>query len=143
MIKKLNTFVATIASILTLLALDFAYLGVMTLFYKKSIKTIQGGEDMKITIIPAVMCYIIMVIGLVFIVITQLSRYGNVRGLSLTNKMKYALRFGGVLGFVIYGVFNTTNLAVFRRYSVPLSIIDILWGTILYTVATLVYLVLS
>lgn len=98
---------------------------------------------MTLNVFAAIFCYLIMIIGLVFIIITQLSRYGSLRSLSQVNKLKYALRFGGVVGFVVYGVFNTTNLAVFKRYSVPLAIIDIIWGTLLFTIATYVYLVIS
>jgi uncharacterized membrane protein len=141
--KKINTYFAMLLAIITLLIIDFVYIGVVSVFYKRSIRGIQGGEDMSISIIPAVVCYVIMTIGLVFIVLTQLSRYGSLRSLSLQNKFKYALRFGGLLGFVIYGVFNTTNLAIFKRYSVPLAIIDIIWGTVLYTLATFIYLIMS
>lgn len=141
--KKHNIYFAVILAIFALLILDFIYLASVSVFYKKSITNIQGGEEMKINVWSAIACYVIMVIGLVFIVITQLSRYGTLRSLSHVNKIKYALRFGGVVGFVIYGVFNTTNLAVFQRYSVPLAVIDIIWGSLLYTIATYVYLIMS
>lgn len=141
--KKHNILFAIITSIFTLLVLDFIYIASVSIFYKKSIQHIQGGEDMKLNIFSAISCYAIMIIGLVFIIITQLSRYGTLRSLSQINKFKYAVRFGGVLGFVIYGIFNTTNLAIFKRYSVPLAIIDIIWGTLLYTIATYVYLIMS
>jgi len=141
--KKYNIYFAVILAIFTLLVLDFIYVASVSVFYKRSIKFIQGGDDLKINIYPAIVCYIIMIIGLVFVIITQLSRYGSLRSLSYQNKLKYALRFGGVLGFVIYGVFNTTNLAIFKRYSIPLAIIDIVWGSLLYTIATYVYLIMS
>lgn len=141
--KKHSMLFAVILAIFTLLVLDFVYVASVSLFYKKSIKHIQGGNDLQLRIVPAILCYAIMVIGLVFIILTQLSRYGSLRSLSYKNKLKYALRFGGVLGFVVYGVFNTTNLAMFQRYSIPLAVIDIIWGTLLYTIATYVYLIMS
>lgn len=141
--KKLGTYFAILVSIFTLCVLDLTYVGVVSLFYKRVIRRIQGGEPMRINILSAVVCYILMIIGLVFIVLTQLSRYGNLRSLSLQNKLLYAVRFGGILGLVIYGVFNTTNIALFKQYSIPLAIIDIIWGSLLYTIATFVYLVVS
>ncbi len=140
---KLSKATALIGSIFVLIVLDFVYILAVSYFYKRSIKKIQGGDDMKINIVSSVFCYVIMIIGLVFIVFTQLSRYGSLRSLSIVNKLKYALRFGGVVGFVVYGVFNTTNMALFKNYSTPLAVIDIMWGTILYTFSTFVYLVLS
>lgn len=140
--KKYNTYFAILLSISALLVFDFIYVASVSVFYKRSVKAIQRGEDMKLNIFPGIVCYVIMTIGLIFIIITQLSRYGSLRSLSQINKLKYALRFGGVVGFVIYGVFNTTNLAIFKRYSVPLAVIDIIWGSLLYTIATYVYLVM-
>lgn len=141
--KRYNLYIALLLAVFTLLVLDIVYIASVSIFYKKSVRKIQGGDDMRLNIYPGIVCYIIMIIGLVFITVTQLSRYGSLRSLSHINKLKYALRFGGVLGFVIYGVFNTTNLSLFKRYSIPLAIIDIIWGTLLYTIATYVYLVMS
>lgn len=141
--QKYNIYFAGFVAFLVLLAMDAVYLSIVSRFYKASIRRIQGGVDMKVDVIAAVACYAIMVLGLIFIVFTQLSRYGSLRSLSLQNKLLYALRFGGVLGLVIYGVFNTTNLAIFKDYSKTLAIIDIVWGTILFTSATFVYLALS
>lgn len=141
--QKYNIYFAALISFIVLLALDAVYLSIVSRFYKASIRRIQGGVDMKVNLIAAVACYAFLVLGLIFIVFTQLSRYGSLRSLSLQNKLLYALRFGGVVGLVVYGVFNTTNLAIFRDYSKTLAIIDIVWGTILYTLATFVYLALS
>lgn len=141
--SKYNIYFAGLVAFLVLLAFDAVYLSIVSQFYKTSIRRIQGGKDMKINLIAAVACYAFMVLGLIFIVFTQLSRYGSLRSLSLQNKLLYALRFGGVVGLVVYGVFNTTNLAIFRDYSKTLAIIDIIWGTFLYTSATFAYLALS
>jgi uncharacterized membrane protein len=141
--KRYNIYIAMLLAVFTLLVLDIVYIASVSFFYKKSIRKIQGGDDMRLNIYSGIVCYVIMIIGLVFITVTQLSRYGSLRSLSHINKLKYALRFGGILGFVIYGVFNTTNLTLFKRYSIPLAVIDILWGTLLYTIATYVYLVMS
>jgi uncharacterized membrane protein len=141
--KRYKTYLAPLLAVFTLLILDFVYIAIVSIFYKRSVKHIQGGDNMRLNIYPGIACYLIMAIGLVFITFTQLSRYGSLRSLSHLNKIKYALRFGGVLGFVVYGVFNTTNLAIFKRYSIPLAVIDIIWGTLLYTIATYVYLIMS
>lgn len=141
--SKYNIYFAGLVAFLVLLALDAIYLSIVSHFYKKSIKRIQGGLDMKINVVAAVACYAFMVLGLIFIVFTQLSRYGSLRSLSLQNKLLYALRFGGTIGLVVYGVFNTTNLAIFRDYNKALAVMDIVWGTILYTSATFAYLALS
>lgn len=140
---KYNVYLAGLAAVVVLLALDTIYLLIVSTFYKRSIKKIQNGIEMKVDIVAAIACYIFMITGLIFIVFTQLSRYGSLRSLSLGNKLKYAVRFGGIVGLVVYGVFNTTNLAIFRNYSKTLAIIDMFWGVILYTLATFTYLAVS
>lgn len=44
------------------------------------------------------------------------------------NKILSAIR-GLLFGFIVYGVYNSTNYAIFNNYSISTSIIDTLWGT--------------
>ena len=44
-----------------------------------------------------------------------------------------------LLGLSIYGVFDGTNLAIFKNYQLDLSIIDTLWGGCLYFLTTFIY----
>lgn len=47
-------------------------------------------------------------------------------------------RAGFFMGLIIYGVYNTTNLATFQKYTTSLALTDTLWGSFAMTVATLV-----
>ena len=42
------------------------------------------------------------------------------------------------LGIVIYGVFDTTNYALFKNWSLITTIIDTLWGGLLFASTTYV-----
>jgi uncharacterized membrane protein len=42
---------------------------------------------------------------------------------------------GAVLGLVLYGVYDFTNLAIFTKWSWIGTIVDILWGTALYAMS--------
>jgi len=46
-----------------------------------------------------------------------------------------ALIFGGVLGLLVYGTYDLTNLAVMKGFTVKIATIDMIWGTLL-TAAT-------
>lgn len=48
-----------------------------------------------------------------------------------TTTVSDAIVKGGLLGFIIYGVYDLTNLATINRWTVLFSVQDILWGTIL------------
>ena len=39
--------------------------------------------------------------------------------------------FGGLLGLFAYSTFDLTCLALLRGWSIPITILDILWGTLL------------
>jgi uncharacterized membrane protein len=41
-----------------------------------------------------------------------------------------------LLGIIIYGVYETTNLALFKNWSILTVIIDTLWGGILFATTT-------
>jgi uncharacterized membrane protein len=42
---------------------------------------------------------------------------------------------GGIVGFVVWGVYNSSNLVVFKDYPIIVSMLDTLWGTFLMTVS--------
>lgn len=41
-----------------------------------------------------------------------------------------------LLGLCIYGVFETTNLAIFKNWEIRLALMDTLWGGILFFLTT-------
>ncbi len=47
-------------------------------------------------------------------------------------KPKRSISDAFLLGLVIYGVYETTNWAIFNKWSVKSVIIDTLWGGILF-----------
>lgn len=53
-----------------------------------------------------------------------------------------ALLYGAILGFIIYGVYDLTNLAVFKDWPVWISIVDIVWGGVICGLTSLTTLFL-
>jgi uncharacterized membrane protein len=43
-----------------------------------------------------------------------------------------------VLGVVLYGVFDFTNIALFKKYDLVIALIDTLWGGILLASTTFI-----
>jgi uncharacterized membrane protein len=131
-------------SVVLLLLLDFVYVFAFKNTYIALIGKIQNNRKPKINIISAILSYVVVIIGFVFVVVP----YINLRIRSGTHNktihaLKTALISGGLLGFVIYGVFNTTNVALFEDYSITTAIIDIVWGTFLYFISAFCYVILS
>jgi len=44
-----------------------------------------------------------------------------------------------ILGLMIYGVFDMTNIALFKNYNIFIGIIDIIWGGLLFYIVANIY----
>lgn len=81
------------------------------------------GEKTNFKKIPAIIAYLILSLSVYYFII---KRSNNI---SVDSAM---------LGFVIYGIYNATNLATLNNYSVKVSIVDTLWGSFLtFLISTL------
>jgi uncharacterized membrane protein len=45
---------------------------------------------------------------------------------------------GALLGLVIYGAYDLTNLSILKGWSVPITVIDIAWGMVFTTLVSLI-----
>lgn len=82
--------------------------------YLPMIKNIQGS-DVKLKYIPTILTYILIALAIYFFCINN----------------NYMHNF--LLGVIIYGIFDMTNLAIFTNYTYINAFLDIIWGGILFT----------
>jgi uncharacterized membrane protein len=97
--------------------------------YGKMISNIQG-EKMVMKIMPAVVVYLSL-IGAWYVFI-----YRERKGRSYWENVGRA----ALLGFFIYSVYDFTNLALINKYQLDLSLIDSVWGGLLYGITTAILL---
>lgn len=71
--------------------------------------------------------YVLMIFSILFFSLP------NVRK---ENLFKDSLVYGGLLGLVIFGVYEFTNMSVFKNYNLHVAIFDTLWGVTLFTIVT-------
>jgi len=70
--------------------------------------------------IAAILFYLIFITGVVFFVIDP----------ALTkDSWKYALFAGMFFGFITYATYDLTNLATLKDWPLKITIIDLIWGT--------------
>ena len=86
------------------------------------------GESPKgfIVYVYAALCYVIMAIGIQHFAVNQNSFLNSL-----------------ILGMVVYGVYNTTNLATLDKYEIKTAGIDTAWGTVLFGIIYLIVALLS
>jgi len=49
--------------------------------------------------------------------------------------MREVILHGAALGFTVYGVYDFTNLATLRGWSILVNLVDLMWGTLLCATA--------
>jgi uncharacterized membrane protein len=91
--------------------------------FDKTVAAIQNSS-LVVNIAPAVFTYILMAILLNYFIIS-------------VNKSVFD---AFILGFCTYGIFDFTNMAIFKKYNLRTAITDTLWGAILFfSVTTITY----
>ena len=90
--------------------------------FQNMVKKIQG-TPLKMNLLPTVACYIVLVSSLYYFVIYK--------------KGSYLDAF--LLGFFIYAVYETTNMAIFKDWSISVGLIDLTWGGFLFLITTYLY----
>ena len=112
----------------TMLALDSVYLSnIGGPLFAKMVKGIQKDE-MKINIFGAIGSYILLILVLYKFIIVE----------------RKPLSDAFLLGFCIYGIFDLTNIAIFKNYQLIPSLVDTVWGGVLfYTVTWITYKIMK
>lgn len=104
---------------MAMVAIDSVYLKSVQRAYSNQIQKIQGSP-MKLKILPAVICYLLLVFGLNHFIISK----------------KLSILDAFLFGVVIYGVYDATTYAVIEDWSPWLAAIDTLWGGVLMSATT-------
>jgi uncharacterized membrane protein len=102
-----------------MLLLDAVYLSTFSGFFNKLITSIQGSP-IQFNIVGAVLCYILLIGGLNYFIISR----------------KKSLQEAFILGIVIYGVYETTNLTILKNWNMKAVALDTLWGGILFALTS-------
>jgi uncharacterized membrane protein len=125
-----------------LVFLDFIWISFNMVSYSNTILKIQKTE-LEPRIEHTIIAYIIILFSVIYVAIpfTVLNIKGK-EDASVERKLLKSLMYGGAVGFSIYGIYNFTSLAIYKDMDVSVGILDTLWGTTLYTLATFAYLLL-
>lgn len=118
-------------ALVSFLILDFLWLGFVVkdfnLAQLAEIGRIENG-DFSLLYLPAAGAYLLMAAAIAFFV-APLTRGGA---------RPRALLMGGLMGLVIYGIFDFTNLAILKNYPVLFVAADIAWGVVVFGLVALI-----
>ena len=102
-----------------LLFLDTFYISSVSSIFSTLIKKIQN-DKLVFNFVGAFIAYLFLIIGIIYFIIIP--------------KKSYTDAF--ILGIVIYGVYEGTNYAIFKKWPLQIVIMDTIWGGILFTLTS-------
>lgn len=102
--------------------IDAGFLFLMKDNFNKIVKKIQGS-DLKLNMIYTILCYIFLIAIIYYFLIHK----------------KATLIDAFLLGLFTYGIFETTNMAIFKDWDPKIGFIDIIWGGILFSSTYYIY----
>jgi uncharacterized membrane protein len=106
-------------SAIVFVVLDYFYLNLTKNYFENQVQLVQGSP-LKLNYLGAILCYIFLIFGINYFII----------------KPKRSIQDAFLLGLIIYAVFETTNLALFSKWSWFTVLIDSLWGGVLFALTT-------
>lgn len=125
----MNLYVV-IAVGLTILALDAAWLTFRAGYHSAFFKSVQGST-MVIRIVPAALVYVLIPVAIAYLVLDHVKT------------IQEAGIKGAALGTAMYGLYDLTNYATLTKWTLEMTITDILWGTFVCSVGSMAGLLMS
>ena len=106
-----------LATLIVLVPVDFLFLGI----FAKGFFTSQVGDMLgEIRLAPAVLFYLLYVVGIVVFV-------SGPAGATWQSTLLY----GALFGFFCYATFELTSLSLLKHWTWPVVILDVSWGMVI------------
>ena len=123
----MKEFIKTyIVSLLVIGIIDVPVISqIMSPMWKKMIEDIQL-TPFTVKKYSAFIAYLLLALGLAIYSLPNIRK---------EHILKDSIIYGGLLGLIIYGVFDFTNLAIIQKYNLKIALIDMMWGGILFTLS--------
>lgn len=115
--------------IIFLLIVDIIWVGYISKpMWDRLVLNVQNSP-LEANSLYAGIAYMILISGLILLVADRIRP---------DSWIKDSLYYGIIYGLVVYGLFDFTNLAIFKNYSLKVSLIDMTWGAFISSVTLLV-----
>jgi uncharacterized membrane protein len=108
-----------LVSAIIFISIDTIYLNIIKNYFQKQIQSVQGS-GLQVNFLGAALCYLFLIVGINYFII----------------KPHKSVSEAFLLGLVIYGVYETTNYALLKNWSLLTVFIDTLWGGVLFALTT-------
>ena len=114
-VTLIQFLVAYAIALVVMGALDGVWLGWLAKnFYKEQLGTLMTDS---VRVVPAALYYFGFPLAIVYLALTPSMSLGE------------AVLRSAVLGLAAFGVYDLTNLAILRGYTLAMTVVDMAWGT--------------
>ena len=122
------------------LALDAVFLTLSKDLFARQVMLVQGTA-MKVNIPSAAICYVLIVLGLYYFVLRHIIVPNATSAAASIQTMRLGdgIRAAFFLGILVYGVYETTTLAILRNWSPMTAVIDTTWGGTLFALSAYLF----
>lgn len=118
--------ISSLIAAISLVTLDSIYLNLIKGYFNNQIKSVQGS-DISVNFAAAGITYVFLIFAIIYFIIQK----------------RRSPRDAALLGLCIYGVYEFTNYALFKKWSLLTVLIDTTWGTILFYLTAVITYALS
>lgn len=123
-----------LTALISFFLLDYLWIGfIYKVKYTEMITEVQG-VDLEFRYSSSLMVYLIMSVAIIVWILPRIEK--EVEDKRDMEILKASFKYGSLMGLMIYGVYNFTNHAIFRNWSLETSFVDIFWGSFLMGVVT-------
>ena len=109
-----------LATLIAFFAVDLLWLGLVArTFYRQQLGFLMAPRP---NWFAAILFYLLFIVGiLVFVVVPGLK----------ADSLKTTLLLSALFGLICYATYDLTNLATVKNWPVLVTVVDLLWGTVL------------
>jgi uncharacterized membrane protein len=109
--------------LVTMICMDIVWLSINNTYHSKLFESIQKSP-LELKIIPAMLVYIWMACAVTYF------------GVLSSKTSKESILHGGYIGLAMYGLYDFTNLATFKKWTYEMTFKDMTWGTMLCAISS-------
>jgi uncharacterized membrane protein len=113
------------ATLIAFFAVDIVWLGLVArTFYRKYLGFLMAPSP---NWLAAIIFYLLYIVGILVLAVLP--------GLE-TNSLETTLLRGALFGLVAYATYDLTNLATIKNWPLVVTIVDMIWGTVLSVIVS-------
>lgn len=110
---SLKFFKVFVLSLPIFIVIDFIWIGIIA----KNFYLEQLGKFTP-KLIPGLLAYVLLTLGIILFVLPKVSGRGVFE----------IFIWGAMFGLIAYGVYDLTNLATLKDWTIKMTVVDMLWG---------------